>query len=218
MDPTPAEQRAIALQTKQAEQEQRQENTKAKIERQESKGGFFSKVSAAATDYASKAEKAARTAYSSAEVQAFKLAEEHSIKRFNTAFPALASTDQLKGDHSCRVVTSGGAPHTIGGFLVVTDFHVCFVGDNKVNFSFPLSDVVSIQKAVTLPTKDQGQPYLLQLPDPNIIPTAITVYTMQKQMHVFSEVTKCEDALNILDHCWRAVVGKPPIPGADYVA
>lgn len=214
-DPTPAEQRAIDLELKKQKQAEKDEVTRSVVEEKKSKGGLINKLSSVATNVSSQAEKLAKTAVVTGEVQMAKLVDEHASKRFTTAFPAMASSDKLMGDHSAKVLTQE-APFWFSGFLDITDSHICFVGDNKLNFSFPLSDVVSIQKAVTLQTEGEAPPYVLQVPHPTVIPSAITIYTRQLQKHVFCDVKSCKDALNVLDHNWRAVIGKPPVPGVDY--
>ena len=113
-------------------------------------------------------------------------------------------------DHKCRVINMAGPPYTVSGHLVITNGHVCFVGNTKMTIAVALADVVSVCQAVTLPTVSPHQPpCVLLLPRPDVIPTAIAVYARpERSLHVFAEVANCGDCLNVLDHCWRAVLGK----------
>lgn len=219
-DLTPIARRELELTRKKEEQTQKDIQAKTKVEEKQAKGGFMNKLSSVATNVTSTAVKVANTAATTVEQKAAQLVDEHATRRWTNAFPAMASSDRLQADHSCKVVnnTTNSEDGFFAGQLDITDCHVCFIGNNNVHFSFALGDIVSLQKAVTLATEDANRPYVLEpLPEPSIIPDTITIYTKQKQRHVFSAVKDCKDALNVLDHSWREVVGKPPIPGVDYV-
>uniref|UniRef100_A0A7S1HUZ5 GRAM domain-containing protein n=1 Tax=Eutreptiella gymnastica TaxID=73025 RepID=A0A7S1HUZ5_9EUGL len=216
-DLTPTARRELELKRKKETQAERDLKAKTIVEEKKAKGGLMNKLSSVATNVSSTAVKVATTAATNVEVKAAQLVDEHATRRWTNAFPAMASSDKLHADHSCKVLNNS-EDGVFAGQLDITDYHVCFIGSNNVHFSFSLGDIVSLQTAVTLATEDANHPYVLEpLPQPSIIPDTITIYTKQKQRHVFSAVKDCKDALNVLDHNWRLVVGKPPIPGVDYV-
>jgi len=216
-DPLPSERRALEMARKREDDETRNVEAKVKAEQQKEKGGLLNKLGAVASEYSTKAQIAGGSAFVSAEDKAAKMAEEHATKRFHAAFPTLADTERVLADHACRVLSASGPIHTLVGHLDVTPDFLCFLGDDKVTFSIPLADVVSIQRVVTLDTEDGGVPHVMQIPRPDVVPTAIAVYTRLGHLHVFDRVKGLRDALNVLDHAWRAAAGgKIPVPGIPY--
>jgi hypothetical protein len=207
-EPTPAERRDLEERSNAEKLAQKEVAVQRSVEETKSKGGVFNKINAMATTVAAQAEKAVTQTVTSAKRGGQALADEHATKRFQAAFPTLAGSEALLGDYSCKALNNGGAP-SYTGYLQITDRHVCFVGDNRLNFFFPLSDILSIQKAVALPTEKNSPPFVLPIPHPTVIPTAVQIYTRQNHLHQFAAFGNIADALNWLDHAWRAAVNIP---------
>eukprot|EP01012_Entosiphon_sulcatum_P003478 TRINITY_DN11115_c0_g1_i1.p1 TRINITY_DN11115_c0_g1~~TRINITY_DN11115_c0_g1_i1.p1 ORF type:complete len:259 (-),score=48.00 TRINITY_DN11115_c0_g1_i1:69-815(-) len=208
LDPTPAERREAEERDRLAKQQQK-EATLAREAEEKKKAGIMGKLTTVTANVANTVQKGVLTGVATAQKTALHIADEHAVKRYQTAFPTLSAAETLLGDFSCKVLNTGAGAVQYAGYLQITNGHVCFVGDNKLSFSFPLADVVSVQRAVTLPTENNGLPYVMQIPAPNVVATAILVYTAQNQMHVFAYFPNMRDALNVLDHAWRALVAAP---------
>jgi hypothetical protein len=214
-EPTPAERRELEERQNAEKFAQKEVAVARAVEDQKAKGGVFNKLNAMATTVAAQAEKAVTQTVTSAKKGGQALADEHATKRFQAAFPTLAGNEALLGDYSCKALNNGGAP-SYTGYLQITDRHVCFVGDNRLNFFFPLTDILSIQKAVALPTEKNNLPFVLPIPHSTVIPTAMQIYTRQNHLHQFASFSNIADALNWLDHAWRAAANVPaggPPPG-----
>jgi hypothetical protein len=139
--------------------------------------------------------------------------DEVAAARFRDAISQSAEPgERLLGDFHCRVLSIGGplAPTYYDGWLQVSTHHVIFVCSNRLNFIIPLSDIISIGKAVVHKTS-HGALFIGPLPDPYIVPSALRLYTRQGAVHTFfgfhsmrfSDEDLIRDAHAVLDFAWR---------------
>eukprot|EP00996_Jenningsia_fusiforme_P001314 NODE_2202_length_1263_cov_52.169687_g2003_i0.p1 GENE.NODE_2202_length_1263_cov_52.169687_g2003_i0~~NODE_2202_length_1263_cov_52.169687_g2003_i0.p1 ORF type:complete len:286 (-),score=68.43 NODE_2202_length_1263_cov_52.169687_g2003_i0:333-1190(-) len=220
--PTPAQRREMEARAQRQQQLEKDAMVEREVAERSMDGGFLSKAASLSVDLSNRAQKGIMAAVTNVQTQASRLVDDYSHKRFLAAFPNFAQ-QPLLGDFKCKVLSSDlSVPrHTLSGFLDITDQRVCFVGDANLNFSFLLSDVVSIACAIGLQTEvdgRMGQVHVIPLPHPSVVPNIIEVYTAEKMLHRFMVVNDgYKDALSVLDHAWRNAVSVP-VDGITYVA
>ncbi|ORC85460.1 uncharacterized protein TM35_000352040 [Trypanosoma theileri] len=180
-----------------------------------------------------------------------------SLDRFKNNFPELTAMGEvLLADYSCAAMHAGVR---VNGHLHITKNYVCFsaqttstlaqatntvlkeaglsAGDGSptgIRQVIPLTEIASIQLSVALETIDQGPPFFLPIPAPNVLPTSLQLYTTRQQLFQFldfeSVVAKAgavlsdavkgrpiDRAYNYLDHAWRDATSVP-LPGVTYVS
>lgn len=133
--------------------------------------------------------------------------------------------EQLLGDFRCRVVNNAGAgnPTFFDGWMQVSSFRILFICSNRMNFYFPLTDLVSVQKASVHKTYDGGM-LITPVPSERVIPQCIQLYTRQAAVHQFfafhsvrqSKEVVVRDAHAVVEYAWRARV-QVPNPAYQYL-
>jgi len=162
------------------------------------------------------AEQAVTTSYDFVERKVEQKISDVDLKRFNEAFPDLID-EELLGDFVCAVLSNKSA---VNGHVQITRASLCFAGSG-MKFSMKLAEIVSVQRAVSLPTRDNASPCIVPVPTQLVIPSALQIYSFNDELHQFlnfggalqSSVQCLEDAYTILDHAWREAA---PVPNPSY--
>ncbi|KAH9601323.1 GRAM domain [Trypanosoma melophagium] len=180
-----------------------------------------------------------------------------SLDRFKNNFPELSAMGEvLLADYSCAAMHAGVR---VNGHMHITKNYLCFSAQTTSTLAkatstvlreaglpagtesstdirqvIPLTEIASIQLSVALDTVDQGPPFFLPIPAPNVLPTSLQLYTTRQQLFQFldfeSVVAKAgavlsdavkgrpiDRAYNYLDHAWRDATNVP-LPGVTYVS
>jgi hypothetical protein len=121
----------------------------------------------------------------------------------------------------------------VAGHLHITRFNVCFSSD-QLKEIIPYTELASVQRSVALETIDQGPPFFMIVPAPNVVPNCLQIFTVRQQLFQFLDFTATiaskagsvmssalkgtplERAYNFLDHAWRAAV-TVPLQGVNYI-
>lgn len=231
LEPTPVEEYQMAEQQRMLQQQQkdlaRQQEADAAPPAQ--KASAFFKVVQLASSVATAVEKVAVDAHSKGEKAVRDLVAGKNQERFAINFPELvAAGEQLICDYSCRVMSQGQA---FSGNLQVTTRHLCFTGD-VLREIIPFAEIASIQKSISLPTIDNGPPFIMPIPAPHVLFDTLQVFTVRQQLFQFlsfeSHVAKAgavltttlkgrpiDRAYNFVDHAWRAAT-PVPLQGVQY--
>jgi hypothetical protein len=228
LEPTPDEEYHRVEQARQAsiaqkEQEARQNDAKPSC------GGLMGKLGKIAGSVANTVEKASIEVHSKGEAQLRQMEFQRNLDRFTTNFPELVTGgDSLITDYACKVMHQG---MQISGNLQITARHVLFISTGLKEI-IPLNEIASIQLSIALETIDNGPPFIMGIPAPNVIPDCIQLFTVRQQLFQFlsfqsavggagSLVTTSikgrtiDRAYNFLDHAWRAAV-QVPLAGVSY--
>lgn len=233
LDPTPEEEyaRSEAIRQQQLQQKELERQQQVQQTEKSGGGGAFFKVAKLAGAVAHVVEKAAGDVHAKGEASVRELAHSKNQQRFVENFPELAqSGDQLITDYTCRVMSQG---QQFSGHLQVTTRNLCFCSESLREI-IPLQEIASIQKSIALETLDNGPPFIMPIPAPNVLPDTLQVFTVRQQifqfMHFESTIAKVgqvmtstikgrpvDRAYNFLDHAWRASV-QVPLPGLQYAA
>lgn len=247
------EQKSHELQER--EQKQQLEGERASMDARVShnSANLLSNVATNVRNFASKValkvERAGTEVTSATESKVRQLGRHISTDRFASSFPELAAMGEvLLADYPCAVMH---AKQKLKGNVYITKNYLCFSARflsgfvqatsavlREVGFSssdqspigvcqvIPLTDIASIVLSVTLETLDQGPPFFMPLPAPEVVPSSLQIYTKKRQLFqffdfeytnataggVFGETGKgrpIDHVYNYLDHVWRASVEVP---------
>jgi hypothetical protein len=227
-DPTPDEQWQAALAEQAAKDQQK---ALAEASKPEEKSAF-GKLSA----FASKAVTAVDSAYNSAHASAETKAREYEHKtgsdKFTINFPELiAAGDKFIVAYDCGVMSAG---KLVQGTMYLSERYLCFASDTLKD-AVPWPQVASLQKSLALKTENSAPDFFMIIPAPNVLPTAIQVFTSPDggskllQFSDFETLTAkattilgtgvkgraIDRAINWIDHCWRKMT-PVPVPGVTY--
>eukprot|EP00755_Sulcionema_specki_P017739 Sspe_Gene.65130::Locus_38566_Transcript_1_4_Confidence_0.500_Length_920::g.65130::m.65130 len=227
-DPTPDEQYEQYMQ----QQEQLRAAREAESQQSGAKeggGSALGKFSMLAKGVANNLSKNATQLHNTVEAKMRAEVQARDKKRWETNFPDQVSAgEKWICDYSCKVMHAG---QQFSGNLILSDRHLSFLG-NRLKDSIPLTDIVSIQRSVVLPTVSNGPPFILPVPAEHVIASCLQIFTTKNQVYQFLEFsntatniggqmtasikgTAIERAYNFLDHAWRAA-GPVPKPGVNY--
>ena len=228
-EPTPLEEEQRAEQLREETIAHREQERQAQLAAQQAEsGGARFKLSKLASGVASVVEKTTSNTHAAAVTKIRTVHREKNLERFTKNFPELAAAgDQLVTDYDCKVMHQGVQ---ISGNIQLTTGHICFVSEGLREI-IPLAEVLSIQRSIALKTVDNGPPFIMSIPHPNVIPNTLQVFTSKMQLfqflHIESSLEKIGGALstvsgtpferlyNFIDHSWRAAT-TVPIPGQAY--
>ena len=133
--------------------------------------------------------------------------------------------EQLVAEFGCTLLTQSGR---LPGFMQISSFHLCFVGENSLAVALRLPDIASLQLALTIPPPTpKAPPHVALVYDPSWQTTeasCVEVFTAAGQWLLFgefwsltSDANLVMDAFATLDGCWRDVPGwKPPEQSLGY--
>lgn len=227
-EPTPDEEYQRVEQSRQAAIAQKDQEARER-ESKPASGGFMGKLGKIAGSVATTVEKASIEAHSKGEAQLRQMEYQRNLERFTINFPELVNAgDSLITDYACKVMHQG---MQISGNLQITTRHVLFLSTGLKEI-IPLNEVASVQLSVALETIDNGPPFIMTIPAPNVLADCIQLFTVRQQLFQFlsfqsavggagSLVTTSikgrtiDRAYNFLDHTWRAAV-QVPLPGVQY--
>lgn len=222
-DPTPDEQFDMAEQKRQNEIKAREEAEAAKQSKGFGKllGSVANTVNAAASNLQATGESAIRNQHIT-----------KNRERFAKNFPQLvAAGEQVITDYDCRVLHQG---QKVDGHAIVTNNYLCFSSVNLLE-AIPLREIASIRRSVALETFNQGPPFIMITPAPNVISNTLQVFTVKQQLFQFVDFSSIlvkagtlagsqgvngncfERFFNFLDHAWRAVT-PVPLPNVQYAS
>ena len=154
--------------------------------------------------------------------------KEKEKKAFMTTFPAQSGSTYVC-TYACKVMHAGAE---VAGDFILSSTHLNFVSKQVVE-SIPLTEIVSIQRSIVLPTVAGGAPYILPIPAEHVIPQCLQIFSSQQKVYQFLEFANTgtsvsshvtasvrgnslERCYNFFDHSWRAAV-TVPIAGVDYL-
>lgn len=227
-EPTPDEEYQRVEQERQLAIAEKEREARAR-DAQPASGGFMGKLGKIASAVATTVEKASIEVHSKGEAQVRSMEHQRNVDRFTQNFPELVvAGDSLITDYACKVMHQG---MQISGNLQITTRHLLFLSTGLKEI-IPLNEVASIQLSVALETIDNGPPFIMGIPAPNVLPDCIQVFTVRQQLFQFlsfqsavggagSIITTSikgrtiDRAYNFLDHAWRAAV-QVPLPGVTY--
>jgi hypothetical protein len=225
LDPTPDEEYQQIEANRQAQQQQKDVAQKAKG----SGGSAFGKIASLASNVAHVVEKAASDVHSSAEAKLRESVQKKNEERFQYNYPELvAQGDRLICDYTCKVMHQGTQ---VTGDLQITNRHLCFSSDTLKEV-IPFTEVASVQRSLALATMDNGPPFIMPVPAPNVLPDCLQVFSTKYQIFQFLKFESkavaagqvltntvrgrpIDRAYNFLDHAWRAAT-QVPLPQAQY--
>jgi hypothetical protein len=228
LDPTPDEEYQRVEQARQASIAQKDQEARER-DAKPSGGGFMGKLGKIAGSVATAVEKTSIEAHSKGEAQLRQMEHQRNLERFTINFPELVNAgDSLITDYSCKVMHQG---MQISGNLQITTRHVLFLSTGLKEI-IPLNEVASIQLSVALETLDNGPPFIMTIPAPNVLADCLQLFTVRQQLFQFlsfqsttgsagSLITTSikgrtiDRAYNFLDHAWRGAV-QVPLPGVQY--
>lgn len=230
-DPTPDEEfhRQEYLRQQMLAQKDAERQAKHAQEEQKTGGSAFFKVAKLASSVAAVVEKTAGDIHSKSEEKIRQLNYQRNQERFQTEFADLAMAgDVLACAYTCKVMHQG---QRITGDILITNRNVCFVSDS-LREVMPLQEIASVQKSLALDTLDNGPPFIMPIPAPNVLCDCLQIFTVRQQLFQFlsfeSTLAKVgaamtttikgravDRAYNFLDHTWRAAV-QVPLPGVQY--
>jgi hypothetical protein len=228
LDPTPDEEYQRVEQARQASIAQKDQEARERDAKPAS-GGFMGKLGKIAGSVATAVEKTSIEAHSKGEAQLRQMEHQRNLERFAINFPELVNAgDSLITDYSCKVMHQG---MQISGNLQITTRHVLFISTGLKEI-IPLNEVASVQLSVALETLDNGPPFIMTIPAPNVLADCIQLFTVRQQLFQFlsfqstaggagSLITTSikgrtiDRAYNFLDHAWRGAV-QVPLPGVQY--
>lgn len=228
LDPTPDEEYARYEQQRQAQIAQKEAEAKQK-DAEPATGGFLGKLGKVASVVATTVEKTSIDLHSKGEAQVRQMERQRNTDRFTQNFPELVvAGDSLITDYACKVMHQG---MQISGNLQITNRHVLFISTGLKEI-IPLNEVASIQLSIALETVDNGPPFIMPIPAPNVLADTLQLFTVRQQLFQFlgfqsvvggagSMVTTSikgrtiDRCYNFLDHAWRAAV-QVPLPGVAY--
>lgn len=224
-DPTPDEQFEIEVANRariQAEKDAA-EASKPKDDSAMGKiGGFFNKAAAVV-------EKAATNATDSSERKVRQWDFEQGEKNFTVNFPELVAAGAKFVTHYTGAVMHKG--QKIPGTIFIASTHVAFVSDTLKD-AFALAHIASIQRSCALKTVDNGPPFIMPIPAPQVMPNCIQFFMVDLRVIQFLEFDNVSDKTaqalssyvkgrpvdrfyNFVDHMWRRATAVP-VPGVTY--
>ncbi|KEG13435.1 hypothetical protein DQ04_01011180 [Trypanosoma grayi] len=221
--------------------------------------GFFSSAASnfrnIAQQVALKVERASAEVTEATEKGVRQLERQLNLDRFKSNFPELSAMGEvLLADYACAAMHAG---LRVNGHLHITKNYLCFSAQTSsalaqatsavlketglsneknapvsIHQIIPFTEIASIQLSVALDTVDQGPPFFLPLPAPNVLCTSLQLYTTKQQLFQFlgfesiaatagaalSDAVKgnsIDRAYNYLDHAWRAAT-TVPLQGVKY--
>lgn len=228
LEPTPDEDYARAEQQRQAMIAQKEQQAREK-EAQPASGGMFGKLGKIASSVATSVEKAGMDLSSKGEAAIRNMERQKNVDRFTQGFPELVvAGDNLITDYACKVMHQG---MQISGNLQITNRHLLFISTGLREI-IPLNEIVSVQLSVALETIDNGPPFIMTIPAPNVLADTLQIFTVRQQLFQFLSFQSVvggagavmttsikgraiDRAYNFLDHSWRAAV-QVPVPGVAY--
>jgi hypothetical protein len=133
-----------------------------------------------------------------------------SVRYFRDKFPSLLGETLWDRGVPCNLITGQlGVPCIV----FVTTNYLCIQGWTKtreeVQATILLSQIASLQRAITLLQSVPSMAPVLRLPDsPSLRCDAIQIYTTDARVHQlygFVNEKNFSDLFNVMDHAWRAV-------------
>ena len=168
-EPTPDEQFELELQNR-ARQQQEKEAAEASKPKDDSTmgkiGGFFSKA-------ANAVESAAASAHDSSERKVRQWDHEQGEKNFTVNFPELVAAGAKFVTHYSAAVMHKG--QKISGTIFISTTHLAFVSETLKD-AFALSQIASVQRSCALKTVDNGPPFIMPIPAPQVRPNCIQFF------------------------------------------
>eukprot|EP01099_Mayorella_cantabrigiensis_P000050 TRINITY_DN102_c0_g1_i2.p1 TRINITY_DN102_c0_g1~~TRINITY_DN102_c0_g1_i2.p1 ORF type:complete len:247 (-),score=56.92 TRINITY_DN102_c0_g1_i2:89-829(-) len=120
--------------------------------------------------------------------------------------------ERLWFEYCCSVISGGKA---YSGYLYVTGNFLsffCLTNNQRLQFQISFSTVMSIQRAVALPIRQPGPPFIQIILNPIVQTDAFLIYTADNKVHMFYKFRSYHDpisdlhdhAFNVIDHAWRS--------------
>lgn len=226
-EPTPDEQFEMALAERARQQAEKDAQLASAPPPQDTLGklgGFFGKAVQAV-------EKAADGARDSSERKVRDWEHEQGEKQFTVNFPELVAAGAKFITHYSAAVMHKG--QKISGSIFISSSHIAFVSD-ELKDSFSLGQIASIQRSCALKTIENGPPFIMPIPAPQVLPNCIQFFMTDFRVIQFLEFdnisAKTAQALssyvrgrpvdrfyNWVDHTWRKNT-QVPVPGVQYAS
>lgn len=224
-EPTPDEQFELEMATRARQQAEKEAatNSKPKDESTFGKiGGFLSKA-------ATVVENVAASAHDSSERKVRQWDFEQGEKNFTVNFPELVAAGAKFITHYTAAVMHKGVKIT--GTIFISTTHLAFVSETLKD-AFALSQIASIQRSCALKTVENGPPFIMPIPAPQVRPNCIQFFMCDLKVVQFLEFDNYSDKTaqalsnyvkgkpvdrfyNWVDHMWRRNT-PVPVPGVQY--
>jgi len=209
IDPIPQEKKQTELQQQAALSQLRATRI---AERKEQAHGVLQKLDVACDQAMHTLDKGVQSVINTATNAFQSQNDDHAFGRLRQHFPDLL-TEKLFGDYRCKLCTRNGV---LPGFMQITNNHVLFIPEDGSPFAIPLCAILCIQPIVQAQCPPAIPPRFVSANNAKEA-EGLQLFCTSGQLFIFKEFLSIRslpaalvtEALNIIDHLWRASTTVP---------